>query len=424
MIPGDHLQFLYHLWLARDSFFGPTKLFHNPYEFNVGSDEDSYRPSMRYYLPFSLMYSVASIGGNAFGWNGTGFISLWLTLIFTWLLVKRYTDDRSAAVFAAAISIILPYRYITLFGGSPTGLAMMWVPIACYGLDVMVRDRKLWGGALAGAAIFLSGWADPHVTFFTALLSPFWCVICYLSNRDKIIPTKEEVKKLVIAAIPFVIFAGFIMLQAKGTKADLADTKITDLQSRIHEISLFSPHLNGILSRNTHGMDRHVYLGFIMTAIIAAGMLAVAVKSAARKIHPTRVFLPALLLFTGITAIAVLSSGINNPGGTLWWLRLCKILPPYGMIRQPAKIFIILPVFLAVFTAISLPQLLSIKFLKGKTIYIYALLAVAMIIDYSTRINPELCRLDRKQEAYAAVAADAEKQDKAPHVPMPAALAR
>lgn len=416
MIPGDHLQFLYHLWLGKDTFFGPTKLFSNPYEFNTGSDDDRRDTSMRYYLPFSLIFSITSGNNYAFGWNATGFVSLWLTFLFTWLLARRYTTDEPCAILAASISIIFPYRWITLLGGSPTGLAMMWVPIACYGLDVMVRDKRAWGGALAGVAIFLSGWADPHVTFFTTLLSPFWCIICYLSNRDNILPNKTEIKKILIAVIPFVVFAVFIMFQAKGTKTGLEDTRISNLQERIHEISLFSPHLYGILRKETAGMDRHVYIGLIMSILLACGMTAVIFRSARRQVHLTRILLPATLLLLAVLAISILSSGINNPGGALYWLRLCKILPPYGMIRQPAKIYIILPVILAVFSAITLPHVFSLKFLKGKTFVIYSVILLALVVDYGSRIDPTICRLDKQQDAYKAIVDDSAKENKTPRI--------
>ena len=60
MVPGDHLQFLYHLWLAQDTFEGRTPLFHNLYEFNTGDDAER-RDVTPYYLPFSAFFAAASI---------------------------------------------------------------------------------------------------------------------------------------------------------------------------------------------------------------------------------------------------------------------------------------------------------------------------------------------------------------------------
>ena len=42
MIPGDHLQLLYHFWLFSDMISGHTPFFHNLYEFNSGNDSERY----------------------------------------------------------------------------------------------------------------------------------------------------------------------------------------------------------------------------------------------------------------------------------------------------------------------------------------------------------------------------------------------
>ena len=75
MVPGDHLQFLYHLWLAQDTFAGHTPAFHNLYEFNTGDDAGR-RDVTPYYLPFSAFFAAASIPfGQAAGWNFAGVMS-------------------------------------------------------------------------------------------------------------------------------------------------------------------------------------------------------------------------------------------------------------------------------------------------------------------------------------------------------------
>ena len=50
MIAGDHLQLLYHFWLAGDMACGRTPLFHDVYQFNAGDDKERYLPS---WLPAS-----------------------------------------------------------------------------------------------------------------------------------------------------------------------------------------------------------------------------------------------------------------------------------------------------------------------------------------------------------------------------------
>ena len=69
LVPGDHLQLLYHFWLMRDMLAGHTPWFANVYEFNLGDDAARIE-SGAYYAPFSLVYAaLAGWGGDAWGWN-------------------------------------------------------------------------------------------------------------------------------------------------------------------------------------------------------------------------------------------------------------------------------------------------------------------------------------------------------------------
>lgn len=409
MVAGDHLQFLYHLWLARDTFLGRTPLFYNLYEFNHDSGiSDRRDSSMKYYLPFSIFFTLFASGGQALGWNGTGLASLWLTFMFTVLLARRYSSDAAAPWIAAVISIIFPYRWIALLAGSPTGLGMMWVPVIFYGIDIMIRDRKWQGALLAGTAIFLSGWSDPHVTFFSAMGAPCWALIAYLAHREKMIPGRDELIKIIYASIPLMICGVFILLQAKGTAGDLKDTALSDNARRISEVALFSPHASGIVAWNARGSDEHIYIGWLMLAIITAGMMAVIMKGFRKNSPHHGYLLSALIMFAGIGAALWLSTGTNNPGRELFWVRLCRLLPPYGMIRQPAKVLIVMPTILSVLLAISMPLLAGILHLKGKrSIVFYALLMTGLLFDYARRIDPAICILDKQQGAYHAVAHDA-----------------
>ena len=129
MIPGDHLQFHYHLWLFKDMLAGQTPWFSNIYEFNLGDDEARFR-IRSYYVPFSLVYAAFSwLGGAAFGWNAMGFITIWLSYWCMWALVRRYVRDARIAAAAALFALVLPYRWFSLFGGSPSGLALLWIPL-------------------------------------------------------------------------------------------------------------------------------------------------------------------------------------------------------------------------------------------------------------------------------------------------------
>ncbi|MFC1497791.1 hypothetical protein ACFLS1_04850 [Verrucomicrobiota bacterium] len=415
MIPGDHLQFLYHLWLAKDTFEGNTKLFYNSYEFNTGNEEERYEPSMRYYLPFSLIFSITSLNGNqAFGWNATSFVSLWISLVFSWLLVRRYTKSISIAILASAITLAIPYRWIALMGGSPTGLAMMWAPLIFYGLDVMVRDKKAWGAVLAGASLFLAGWCDPHVVFFAGLAAPFWCILTRLFNSDKFWPDKPEMLKLTKAAAPLIVFAVLIIIQAHGIKSGLKDTTISREKHRpIHEIAINSPRLSGSVKPAYHEVEGRIYVGAFLLILLSAAITCMFLR---RKEIPVRILITAALLYLAVISIIVLATGTNNPGRIKAWEFLINLIPPYGKIRQPTKIFIILPPILTVLTCIVLPYLLEAISIKKKQPIVCFVIGIALLADYGARINPTICLLDKKEHAYKAIDEDAKNNNLPSHI--------
>mgnify|MGYP006301953265 CR=1 FL=1 len=184
MAQGDHLQLLYHFWLVSDMIRGKTRPFYNPYEFNTGNDQDRYAPGT-YYVPFSLFFAAMDFcAGRAAAWNLTGFLSLWLTSFFTWLIARRYTDNDLFAGIAAIASIVVPYRWVNLLGGSPSGFAIMWVPMLMFGLDRAVRDRSLSGGFIAGIALLFACFTDSHVFLFSAMITPPWCILALIRSAD------------------------------------------------------------------------------------------------------------------------------------------------------------------------------------------------------------------------------------------------
>jgi hypothetical protein len=418
MIAGDHLQFLYHLWLARDTLLLNTPLFYNLYEFNAGDDEACYA-TRKYYLPFSLFFTAGCLGGNqAIGWNVTGLLALWISFVFTWLLARRYARGNGETWLAACLATSFPYRWITLMGGSPTGLAMMWVPMILYGIDTMVRDRRAGGALLAGVSIYFAGWSDPHVLFFGALAAPCWGLVCWLHTAQRIFPHRRDLLSLLRAAWPLGAMVLLILLQARGVQTNMEDTHVADSGRRlISEVAIFSPSPAGILSTREQGMSNHIYVGLWTTMLAALAALAAGwrLRKGDREQWIGRV-VPAGLLLTGMVGLVILSLGTRNPGGTLWWLRLVKVLPPFGMIRQSAKIFVLLPSLLAVFLVMTLPHLLDALRVRRAGGLVYTAILLTILLDYGARINPTICKLDRKQEAYRAVKAHADATGRRAHV--------
>jgi len=409
MTPGDHLQFLYHFWLSKDALFGPTPMGYDLYELNFGDDEER-REESRYYLPFSLVFALGdALVSQPFGWNLTAIVSLWVTLVFTYLLARRYTKEQWCALLAAFLAVILPYRWFNLLGGSPTGLGMMWVPIVFLGLDLMVRGYSPWGTVLAGVAILLSRWIDTHTIFFAGLVAPFWCVVAYLHDRETLLPTQQELRKLLIAAAPLALFVVLVALAAHATREGLSNADVSQSGGRPPtEVLIFTPPPFHLWSFSTEGAGREVYVGVGLTlALLAGGAGFVLRMLRPKKRNPFRLAAGALVLLA-IAGVMVLSCCPRiQPGGMRIYMLLRKLIPPYAMIRQPAKVFILLPTLVAAAVAMYLPVALAAIRRPRWVKVACAAIAAVLLVDYRARISPAICTLDADQGAYRAVAEDA-----------------
>lgn len=405
MIPGDHLQLLYQFWLAGDTLKGNTQAFHNPYEFNAGNDADrTFRGT--YYLPFSLFYTAgAALGGRAFGYNVVQIATLWITFLFMRLLVRRYSRDDGLSGVAAVIGIIVPYLWITTLDGSPTGLAMMFIPIIYWGLDVMIAERKFWAGAVAGLGILLSE-SDTHVLFFALLTVPFWCVFSFLFHFPGRWPTRTDVASIVRAAIPLLIFLAFTGFLVWHIRHGIQESTLAATGRSPGEIIFGSPSPAGVFRLANVGEGRKIYVGGYLAILLLGGLGAFLWRRFRQRDRPSVPLLPVLLLGFALMGVVLLSTGMKNPAGPGAWKLVMKLIPPYAMIRQPHKIYCLMPVLLALAAGILWPYLLQALASRWRKVVAVALL-VPLVLEYSHRIRPTVCLLQNEQGAFRAIAEDA-----------------
>jgi hypothetical protein len=407
MIHGDHLQLLYHFWLAADTLSGHTPLFYNLYEFNTGNDAERYSP-MKYYAPFSLFYALgARWGTRALGWNLAAYLAICLTFLFTWLLTRRYTTDPWLAAAGALVSVVFPYRWVTLLDGSPTGFGMMWIPLVFLGVELWATERRAWGAFLGGLAVYLCGWVDAHILFFAAMAAPFWAVWAYGYHRRHWLPRREKRLGYLWSAWPLLLFGALVVAQALAVRHGIQDTALAVTGRSLNEVNASSPAPAGILSIPDLGASSKIYLGWALPALALLGLLALGLRAAQRRPRAAGNLLGYGLLVAGAAAVVLLALGTKGPGGTRFWRWLMDVVPPYNMIRQPAKIYCLLPTLLAVVLTIGLTALLAPVQRTAWRRLLAALCALTLLLEYDSRIDATICLLDREQAAYAAVADDA-----------------
>ncbi len=417
MAPGDHLQLMYHFWLLEDMLKGKTTAFHNLYEFNTGNDSDRFAPSP-YYLPFSAFFALADMfASRSLAWNLTGFISIWLSLLFTWLLAMRYSPGSpKTALLAAIIANLLPVRWINLFGGSPAGFAMLCVPGMLLGLDMAIREHSTKGGILAGACLTFAGFCDLHVFFFSALIAPAWCAIALIKRGRFAWLQLSSYKRLAAALFPAVLLGGLTTAYRIGKQAGMEETTMSSGRT-LSEVALFSPQPTGLLSFANTGISNHVFLGWGLLATIAIGIaatlfLAVKERRAQMWLHTLAI----LMICAGMILITFLALGPNGPMEGRFLRAARKLIPHYEMIRQPAKIYSLAPALTGVLLAASFGALICLaKLHRRKTVTgIVLLLSLWIAVECKIHAQPLISLTASEQGAYAAVHSDATQKNTRP----------
>lgn len=418
MIPGDHLQLLYRFQLAGDFLSGRIPFFQNVYEFNTGNDAERYQPGA-YSAPFSVVYALFSRALPPAGaWNLVGFLSLWATLAVTLAYVRRFTRVAAAAWIGALISILIPYRWVNVLGGSPTGFAMLWPPLIAWALDGVLRYGRIRDGLWGGIALLFACWSDLQTFFFVTLSLPLWA---FISAWDANLLRRPFSWSALRSRIPAGLFV-LAGLAAAGVYRWILHEQLTGSQMgsgrNLAEVLSFSPSAAGFWTWRAEGLQSHVYLGLTAALILAGLLYAVGRRrTSPPQTVPSRV-LPALLIIVLVGA-AALALGARGPfhGAALEIMR--KLVPPYAMIRQTAKVFVLLPTLLALGAALAANSLwLRPEGRRRWPAWVLGAATLGALVEYGAQVRATVCLLDSRQGGYAAIAQDAQQR----HLKNPRAL--
>lgn len=402
MVPGDHLQLLYHFSLGADMVAGGTEPFYNPYEFNFDGDSTRREPG-GYFFPFSVIFGLFNLLLSAAGaWNMTVLVSLWLTALFSWMLAGRLTSSRPARLLAVVAAVAFPMRWTSLMGGSPTGFAMAWLPLLWLAVTDMVQRGRLAAGAVAGLAVFLLCLGDTHSFFFGVLSMPLAALLILVFGYGTVEREGPSPARRLAASLPAA--AGIALAYAYTRWTTLAPAGAAAEGGRSwREVGFFAPKVSGLFGFGTHGVDSHIYIGYVLIgALLAGGVATLAAGGGGRR----RRLAGWLLLGTAFLGVVFLALGPNGPLGGAALKAARKIVPPYAMVRQSAKIFCLVPTLAVFGLAVgweSLRRLLSPRQVK----LLAAACIIALVFEYRLLYRPGISLIDESQGAYGAVAADA-----------------
>jgi hypothetical protein len=414
MIPGDHLQSLYYLWLGGEMIQGRVPPFHDIYQFNTGSDADRFRPSA-FLFPFCLLFSLlAKVGGPAFGYNVTGFLSLWLSLWAAWVLARRYCGSEAVAGVAALLGFVLPFRWISLFGGSPTGTAMLWIPCLLLGLDVAIRDARAAGGWLAASSAVLLYCGDVQAAYLTLLALPVWCLICLLQSRVWRSPLSLRAwLALCLAAAPVALGGAITALSGTLRHRHSIGASTASAGRTWDEVALFSPRdWHGFFSwLPAPGPEHHLFVGWVLPGALALAVLVLLIRAFCRPRGVWPAAAVAVLLACAGVLLCLLAMGTYGPNGGRLLLRCRERIPHFTMVRQTTKVLCLLPSLVTVLAAVSLDAIRSAWSASSRSRPLGRAAALLLLLGVGLppmlRIRATIALLDADHPAYRAVAEDA-----------------
>ncbi|MDF3128812.1 hypothetical protein P0Y35_06365 [Kiritimatiellaeota bacterium B1221] len=409
-IPGDHLQLLYHFDLVEDMFKGRIPFFQNVYEFNTGNDAERYRPGA-YFFPMSGVYVLLKqFMGQPAAWNSTLWLSFWMSGLACWAWLGCFTPHRPARLAGVCLFLLIPFRWASLLGGSPAGIALMWVPLLGWMIDRAVTRPGFLRGLGAGLTLLFLYWADLQTFYFSALSVPLLALLSLCWHGQTLKDQWKSWWKLLPGGG---LFLGIIATFYLWRKAHLSASHMEEGRQWA-EMALFSPRPEDVLHVGS-GISETVYIGWIAFVwLILAFLLFI---YPARK-QPLRLSAYLMLILASFIGIA-LALGAFGPADALF-IRMARAqIPSYDMIRQPSKIFSVIPLWLGWLLTLGLASPLPKKIRAWKLPVLLPLLATfSIIFSFHARIHPTISLLEARQPAYTAVQSHAAEN----HIDKPLAL--
>lgn len=401
-IAGDHMQLLYHFDMVYDMLRGRIPWFHNIWEFNTGSDADRFRPS-GFFVPGSAVYGLLRFAvPQAAAWNLTLWLSLWISMPAVWAWLGGFTRDPLARIPAWTLLMLLPFRWAMLFGGSPSGIALMWIALLLLALDRSVRAPTVTKGFLLGGALLGLYWADLQLFYLAALYLPLFAILPWLLDPEFNFSCLPRLLRL---------FPGGLLSLATiaGTylwRRQYLSTSLMQEGRGLREVALYSPVRSAFFTHRP-GIDETVFLSpWTFAGLLAGGLFLLLQLCRTNTPLLRRRLIAAALLFAALGIGLSISLGTNGPFQAAFLHLARRLLPYFSMIRQPSKIFGIVPFAIAAFFALTFappPQPSAFQKLRQTAC---TLLAAGIGLSMFSGISATIALLPGDQPAYLAVVAD------------------
>jgi len=352
-------------------------------------------------LPVSFLF------GTTAGFNFSVWMSFFLSGLGAYLLVRRLTRSRAAALLAGTIFAFAPYRFGHMMGHFNL-MGTQWFPfyfLALYETLVRFAQKRPVGRWLAGSAVFLGliGFTSQYYLYMTLVLTAVFFLGFLIWGAET--ETRKRVSfylqlaatGALLGAVAFVCALPFLSLSGQTALPTRSTAEMDFWSPSIAEFFIPSPFhflLRDWVSRHFDRLlwvENNLYLGFLPLA------LAVLVFIVRKKIPGDRkkiaffafLFLCAFVLTLGTRlkiapgpthpelAATLTMKGVPLPGAVL-----VRVLPFYGLMRVFSRYGIFAVLFLSVLAGFGARWILNRIRSEKKAVVLAAFFAFFIAFEF------------------------------------------
>jgi hypothetical protein len=339
VVPGDHLQLTYNLWLWQDSLTG---LDHwpwiDPYLYGAGGGG---MVALFHWPTTLLTVPISLVWGPIAAYNATVYAGFVLSALCTALWLRTLNLNRLAAAVGGLAFAFTPFR-IMQSTGHHNALTAWMLPalLACLEMALRGPERRTraWAYASVAALAFIVLNGESHHSVFAVLLTAVYVAVripstAWARTRNLIAPS--VIGAFVIGGLAFVEYWYVIRRSdAKGGRS-------------MDEAAHFAPRMTDLFTPEMTHYERYVYVGAVTGTLALIGFVA------AFRHRPHRRLAVGLALgFLVCCWFSIAPAFVDHP--TLQ--NTYRLMPFFAFSRVPGRLMVVGTLLLAGLAALAVDR--------------------------------------------------------------------
>jgi hypothetical protein len=367
VVPGDHIQLAYELWLWRDSL---TSLSHfpwtDPYLYaasGVVSSQAFGWPLVLVTLPVDLAW------GPIAAYNAVWYLSFVLCAVCTAPWMRSVGVRRWGAAVAGLAFAFAPFRLVQ--GTAHANAILAWLlPLLLLCLERALRGdarvARRWGWAAAAVQVSIAASGELHFAAFSVMVIVGY-VLARLPRRDA-----SRLRRLRAPAVAAVLgSAGFVLLEYVFIVAPSGESDRRSPDEAVYYSARIADFAHRVITIN---FERFVYPGI---AIAIAAVVGAIVSLKSRRWRGFGLTMIVAIVGTALISIAPAYPALRS---------VYQAVPVMSFSRAPARIWILGALAAAALVGVAVDAVPR----RGLRIALAVILTVAILADAPKRLYEAL----------------------------------